>query len=149
MKRILISFLVFPLFLFAQNVDFKSVQALMFEDAFENVVKIPDGTQKLIVSFGKAGNAIMSEYLDKQPKGFLEKNKAVYIGDIHKMPSIITYMFARPKMKKYNFTIFLYNDEDLAKYIPYKEDHVTVVDFDNSGNFIKSTFILEAQKAFE
>jgi len=124
------------------------LQTLSLEDAFEKKVSIPNGTKRIIVSFDKKGNALMSEYLNEQPKGFLDTHNAVYIGDIHKMPAIITYMFARPKMKKYNFTIFLYQGEDLASFVPYEEEKVTVLIVDESGNITETFFTKDAKKAF-
>lgn len=125
------------------------LQKLSFEDAFENKVSISNTVSRIIVSFDKKGNALMADFLNTQPKGFLDIQKAVYIGDIHKMPAIITYMFARPKMKKYNFTIFLYEGEDLASYIPVKEDQVTVLLLDEKGNITETFFTHEPQKAFQ
>jgi len=72
----------------------------------------------------------------------------IYIGDIHKMPSFITAMFARPKMQKYNFTIYLYNDKNLDKVIPYKEEHLTLLEFDENHKLINITFHSDLEDIF-
>lgn len=136
------------LFLFSLNIvfansitDIKELNIYKFENAFEKKVTIPLNTKKILVSFNKKSNSFMSEYLNKQDKGFLEKNHTIYIGDIHKMPSVIVYMFARPKMKEYNFDIYLYNSDDLTSTVPTQEDKVTVIDFDDNGKVLKINFV--------
>lgn len=121
---------------------------LKFQDAFEKEVSIPTETKKVIVSFGKKSNALMSEYLNKQEKGFLPNNKSIYIGDIYDMPSMITYMFARPKMQKYNFTIFLYNEEGLDTIVPSQEDKLTIITFDDSGKITNISFSNKPNEIF-
>jgi hypothetical protein len=111
----------------------------LFEDAFERKVYVPTDTQKVLISF---------DNLNNQGKGFLEKNKMIYIGDIHKMPSFVTAMFARPKMQKYNFTIYLYNDKNLDKVIPYKEEHLTLLEFDENHKLINITFHSDLEDIF-
>lgn len=135
--------------LFASNLELQMLQSLQFEDAFKNPIQIPDGTKKVIVSFDKKGNAFMSKYLQTKPEGFLASKDAIYIGDIHQMPTIITYMFARPKMQEYKFMVYLYYDEDLREFIPSKQDHVSVLDFDKEGKLLKSRFIQKGPLAFE
>jgi hypothetical protein len=120
----------------------------LFEDAFERKVYVPADTQKVLISFDKKSNDIASTYLNNQGKGFLEKNKMIYIGDIHKMPSFVTAMFARPKMQKYNFTIYLYNDKNLDKVIPYKEEHLTLLVFDENHKLINITFHSDLEDIF-
>ena len=125
--------------------DFDS---LHFEDAFEKKSTIPKDVKMIIVSFDRAGNSMIAEYLNAKSKGLLEKHGAIYIGDIHKMPALVTMMFARPKMKKYNFTTYLYDEEGLTNYIPYKEDMVTILHVEE-GNIIKTSFSKDVDSIFK
>lgn len=137
---------LFTLFLiltctFAQNIErLKDFNQFNFEDAFKKSVTMPDDTKLVLISFDKKGNSIASEYLKKQEKNFLVHNHFVYIGDIHKMPSLITSLFARPKMQKYNFTVYLFNEEGLDKVIPYQKGKVTILEFNNASKLVNIHF---------
>lgn len=126
----------------------QELQKLYFEDAFEKRVTIPHQTQKIIVSFGKKSNAFMSEYLNQQKKNFLKKHHSIYIGDIHQMPSFVTAMFARPKMQKYQFQIYLYNEDNLTDFIPTKKDKVTILKFNTKGNIVDISYSNTAENIF-
>lgn len=52
---------------------------------------------------------------------FLKNNKAVFIANISGMPSIITKLFALPKMRKYDHEILLIYDEDDKRFISKEE----------------------------
>ena len=68
------------------------------------------GARLVLVAFemgaGKAANA----FLEKQPAGFLDQHRAIYISNIHGMPGVAR-MFALPKMKKYPHRILLADAE--------------------------------------
>lgn len=102
------------------------------KDQHEKAYTYEGGARFVLVAFemgtGKAANA----FLEKQPADFLERNKAIFISNIHGMPGVAR-MFALPKMKKYPHRILLADaDGFLAKY-PEKPDHVTVLALDDKG----------------
>ncbi len=85
-------------------------------DQFEKQHKITKAEKIVVMAFEKDISVAMNEYLKEQPSGFLQKHKAKYISDISSMPSVITWMFAMPKMKKYPFSLMLINDESGKQY---------------------------------
>lgn len=90
------------------------------------------GSFTLILSFEKDVSSKVKKYLDTKEKGFLEANSMMYISDISKMPSLITRMFALPKMKKFSFQVSLIYDEKEAASIPRHKNQVTVIELQNN-----------------
>ncbi|MDD5372975.1 MAG: hypothetical protein PHO62_06075 [Sulfurimonas sp.] len=95
-------------------------------------VKIPKDVKLVIVSSQKATGALVNEYLDSQSPDYLQKNRAVFIADINKMPTIVTKMFALPKLRKYKHPIYISNDERFEEVVPSKDDRVTLLYVENS-----------------
>ncbi len=96
------------------------------------------GATTLIFSFEKDVSAGIKKYIHKKEKDFLIHNNIMYISDISSMPSLITKMFAIPKMKKFNFSVSLIRDEKVGDFINRKKGKVTVIKLkDNSITDIK------------
>ncbi|TLP39183.1 hypothetical protein [Arcobacter arenosus] len=118
MKRLLLSLLVMGLSLFAS--EFKigdKIETFSILNQHDKKVTIDDSIEKIIVSFEKDTGANINEYLSKKYPLFLKNNKAVFIANISGMPSIITKLFALPKMRKYDHEILLIYDEDDKRFI--------------------------------
>lgn len=90
-------------------------------------MKIPHETKLIIVGFEKDTGATVNDFLNTKNKYYLQKNKAIFIADIHAMPSVITKMFALPKMKKYKHLIYLHYGKEFQKNTPYKDDKITIL----------------------
>ena len=103
---------------------------LEFKDQFEKNHTVTSDIQTIIFSAEKEPSAGLNEFLSSKEKGFLEKNNAVFIADISGMPSIISYLFAFPKMKKYNYNVLLIEEED-DKRFSKKENKLTVYKIQN------------------
>lgn len=147
--KFLIAILLLLTCSFAQDIErLQDFNQFHFEDAFEKTVLVPKDTKIILVTFDQKGNTIASEYLNKQSKNFYLEKNLVYIGDIHKMPSLVTYMFARPKMQKYNFTIYLFNESGLDKVIPYRKGKITILEFDEQSNLVNIHFEENLEKFF-
>jgi hypothetical protein len=109
----------------------KSLQAFSYEDPFENKASIANTTRLVLVSFDKETGETAAKFFSARPADLLAKNRAVYIADIHRMPAIITLLFARPKMQKYTFPLYLYKKGDaFEKIVPHREGKLTVIFFD-------------------
>ncbi len=105
----------------------QSVAPFQAKDQFENAFTFkPAETKFLLVSHdmetGKKANAVLSPL----GKDYLGSKKAVYMANIFGMPGI-GRMFAMPKMKKYNHTIVLADDEALIARFPAQAGKVTVL----------------------
>ncbi len=105
----------------------QSIAPFQAKDQFENAFTFkPAETNFLLISHdmetGKKANAVLSPL----GKDFLGSKKAVYMANIFGMPGI-GRMFAMPKMKKYNHTIVLADDEALIARFPAQAGKVTVL----------------------
>ncbi|PHM17197.1 MAG: hypothetical protein CJD30_07875 [Sulfuricurvum sp. PD_MW2] len=128
-----------------------SVMPLDLNDQFGKRYTLKVMPKTLVMAFEKGTGATVNEYLSTQEKGYLAKNKAAFVADISQMPKFITETFALPKMRKYNHTVLLIQDEEQGINFPYQEDKITVMKF--RGNFLtKVDFIStadELKKAIE
>lgn len=101
-----------------------------YETPKSRKMKIPLKSKTVLIAFQKDTAAVINEYLSAKSADFLQKNKAVFISDIHKMPAIITSLFALPKLKKHKHPIYLHYTDRLEKLVPKKDEKITVMKFE-------------------
>lgn len=117
--------------LFANPFDLnQNINSFSLADQFDKKHTVNSDIQTIIVSFEKGTGADINEFLNSKEPDFLQKNNAVFIANISGMPSIITKLFALPKMKKYKHPILLIYDEEDKRFL-YKEDKSTVYKVEN------------------
>lgn len=109
------------------NSPFSVLESFAYETPLGRQMKIPKKTKLVIVAFEKDTGALVNEYLDTQSPFYLLKKNSIFIADIHKMPTIITTMFALPKLQKYKHLIYLHYGELLENTVPNKEAKVTLL----------------------
>lgn len=97
-----------------------------YETPHKRPIKVPKSTQLVIFAFEKDTGALVNDYLVKQSPFYLPKHHAVFIADINRMPSIITKMFALPKMQKYKHPLYLHYTDQLERVVPHKEEKLTL-----------------------
>lgn len=90
-------------------------------------MKIPKSTELIVIAFEKDTGALVNEFLDTQDPFYMPKRRAVFIADINKMPTIITNMFALPKLKKYKHLIYLHYEDQFQNAIAHKEEQITLL----------------------
>jgi len=143
--KILLTTLLLLSSLFAEIKVGDTFPTLTLEDQFGEKIAIKQqGSSTLILSFEKDVSADIKKYISTKEKGFLQTNNIMYISDISGMPSLITSMFALPKMKKFPFQISLIYDEKEATSIARQEGKVTVITL--TDNQIKTIQFVEAEK---
>jgi hypothetical protein len=77
---------------------------------------------------GTAANHMLAE----QGDGFMESHQAVYVMDIHTMPSAARF-FALPKMRKYPQRIVLAETAGTLAWVPTQQDRATVLALTPAG----------------
>lgn len=147
MRRV---FLFLVLSVFSLNADFLDLSSSItklnefkYETPQGNGIKIPKDVKLIIVSFEKDTGALVNEYLNAQNPDYLQKHNSVFIADIHKMPGVITNMFAIPKLKKYKHPIYINYNEKFEQFVMAKEEKVTLLHIENS--IIKKISFIETK----
>ena len=90
------------------------------------------GTATVLIAFDMATAKLSNAVLAEQGAGFLDGHRVVYIANIYGMPRI-GRLFAFPKMRKYPHRIILADAKNLLSPFPQKEDHVTVIQLNDSA----------------
>jgi hypothetical protein len=90
-------------------------------------MKVPKSTELVVIAFEKDTGALVNEFLNTQDPFYMPKRRAVFIADINKMPTIITNMFALPKLKKYKHLIYLHYEDQFQNFVPHKEEQITLL----------------------
>lgn len=84
-------------------------------DQFDKPYTFNEQTQTLLVARSMDAAKLVNGALQDKPEGFLEARKTVFVADIHKMPALISKMFAVPGMRAYSYRIMLDRD---ARVVP-------------------------------
>jgi len=130
--KFLIASLVFVNILVAQTLSVgDKYPSFKIPDQFGNYTKVYHHDKYVIMTFEKDLSGELSSYLEKRKNDYLSSKKTKYVADISAMPSIITKMFALPKMKKYNYKLLLIHDEDQGEQFPRRDEMVSVFKIDN------------------
>lgn len=108
-----------------------SLPTLTIKDQFEKEHVVDAKVKTILFSASKTEGASIKDFLLTKDKEFLAKNNLVYVADITGMPSIITSLFAMPKMKEYPFLVLLVDEANKGLF-PVKEDMISVITLDNS-----------------
>ncbi|MEJ2501443.1 MAG: FAD/FMN-containing dehydrogenase, partial [Campylobacterales bacterium] len=100
--------------------------ATTLEDQFEKRHSVSAEDRIVLVSFERDVSNAVNAFLQKQPKGFLKVHNAKYIADISAMPTIVSKLFALPKMRDYHYPVLLNYDDGFEKRFDKKEGKLTV-----------------------
>lgn len=122
-----------------------------YETPHGRKMRVSKKTTLVIIAFDKDTGRLVNDYLDTKSPYYLQKKHAVYIADIHKMPDIITTMFALPKLQKYKHLIYLHYGEIFSQDVPTKNEKVTLL-YVRNAKIDKISFITtkkELQDAIE
>jgi hypothetical protein len=93
-------------------------------DQFDKPYTFNEQTQTLLVARSMDAAKLVNGALQDKPEGFLEARKTVFVADIHKMPALISKMFAVPGMRAYSYRIMLDRD---ARVVPRYEGDIDKV----------------------
>lgn len=111
--------------------DTSELNKFEYKTPNDTMVKIPKDVKIIISSFEKDTGALVNAYLNERDAAYLKAHNAVFIADISKMPSVITTMFAIPKLKKYKHPIHINYSEGFDMVVPLKEEMVTLLFVEN------------------
>lgn len=97
---------------------------------FEESVTMTPETQWVVFVAEKAASKVFNDKV-KELNVKLDEKPILYVSDISKMPSLITRMFAIPKMKKIGYKMALDRKGEITKEWPRQEGAITVMEISN------------------
>ena len=116
-----------------------AVPAFSAKDQHGKEFVFTNGVQFLLVATERSVGTSANHKLAEQGAGFLEKCKAVYVMDIHTMPSVAR-LFALPKMRKYPQRIVLVETAGTLAWVPTQQGRVTVLALTSEGRIHKISY---------
>ncbi len=96
-------------------------------DQHGNAVTLGANADLLLLSFNMSLSKSIHKFLEEKDPAYLAEHRTQYVTDIAKMPGIITFMFAGPKMRRYPFPIILNKDEDFGPQFPQQDKKITAI----------------------
>lgn len=151
MKKVLItlglSFIILSASSLKVGSDISELNSYKFETPTGRQMKIPKKPNLIIVAFEKDTGALVNEYLKSKSPLYLTKKHSIFIADIHKMPTMVTNMFALPKLQKYEHLIYLHYNDKFKKNVPNKEKMITLIYIKNKK--IKKISYVSTQKELQ
>jgi len=124
------------------------VKSYKFETPTGKSIEIPDNLKLIIIAFEKDTGALVNDFLNTKIPHYLVEKNAIYIADIHSIPTIFTNMFALPKLKKFKHPIYLHYDDEFQKMVPNEEEKVTLL-YVKDRKIINISFITTEQELKE
>lgn len=100
-------------------IEEKTLPDFTFKDQFGNSKTIDGSIEKLIFAFDEDPAHAVNDFLATKPASFLKDNKTLFIADISAAPGIIRKMFILPGIKKYEYSVLIFTDEEEAT--PFRE----------------------------
>jgi len=107
-------------------------------------MRVSKRTKVVVIAFEQETGALVNKYLDTQDPYYLLENNVVFIADIHKMPAMVTKMFALPKLQEFKHPIYLSYGEKFPQDMPHKKGQITIVEIQNAK--IKNISYISTQK---
>lgn len=98
-----------------------------------------NGIQYLLIAMEMGPATTANHKLADEGVGFLEKHGAVYLMDIHTMPTIGRF-FAVPKMRKYPERIVFIDAPHVMDWVPVKTGSLTVLALTPTGHIAKISY---------
>ena len=87
-------------------------------DQYDQPYSLKPDTHILLVARDMEGAKLVKAALADAPKGYLEARDAVFVADIHRMPALISKLFAIPAMRDYSYRVLLDREGRIASRYP-------------------------------
>ena len=130
--KIVFVLLLSALSMLAQAADIgESLTPWTLNDQYDQPYTLNEQTRILLVARNMDGAKLVKAALKDQPKGYLEARNAVFLADVHGMPSLIGKFIAIPAMRDYSYRVVLDRDGKVAANYPGAEDKVLWLQLDN------------------
>jgi hypothetical protein len=135
MKRFLILIALIATIVSADALEISSslnsLDKFEYKNANNDKLKIPSNVKTIIISYEKYIGKLINKYLESQNPSYLDELNAVFIADISDIPSFFIRFVALPKIRKYEYTIYLQYEDEFSEFIPAKDKKITIIKIQN------------------
>jgi hypothetical protein len=107
-----------------------TLPALTFEDQHEELHTLDASVKLIVFTRDMDAGGIVKETLAENGGEVLAANGAVYISDVHGMPSLIRSLFALPSMRKRPYSMWLDVEGEDTKILPATEGQPSLIHLD-------------------
>lgn len=127
-QKILFAFLVFnsQMTLAALTVGDK-LSSIEFHDQHDRLHTINEDVRLILFSSDRPASKLVQQALEKKNAAFLEQRGLLSIADISNMPTIITRLFALPKMRRSAYPMLLGRTPEKTELFPRESGKLTLV----------------------
>ncbi|HBS06190.1 MAG TPA: hypothetical protein DEA96_14575 [Leptospiraceae bacterium] len=119
--------------------------AIRYEDQHGNIKILDSSVRHVVFLADMDAKDSLHEELESSGQDWLDKHDAVIIADIHKMPYLVSVMFALPAMRDYSYVLHLIREAGPGDRFPKQPGRLTLIELKNRK--IVSIEILESGKA--
>jgi hypothetical protein len=109
----------------------ETLKSFQLEDQFGVKTTVNESTEWIIFSDDKEVSDKINLALNELKITDVSSLKGIYVAEISKMPSIITSMFALPKMREYKFKLLLDKEGVITKTWPREKAKATILKLKN------------------
>ncbi|PKM09912.1 MAG: FAD/FMN-containing dehydrogenase [Gammaproteobacteria bacterium HGW-Gammaproteobacteria-3] len=112
-------------------IDGSQLTPFSLTDQFDQKHTVDENTRLIMFSKDMDGNDVLKQALTGKKADYLAQRKAVYINDISGMPGVVTFLFAKPKMRDYEYPMLLDEKPQATKNFPARESQATLIQLDH------------------
>ncbi len=129
MKRLFFSLLfLLPVALSAELLGpNQTLTDLEFEDQHGRSHTLSEDLRFLIFSADMDGGKLIHRWMQDRNDEFLARQRIALLADIHRMPFLISKAIALPRMRDYNYSLLLIQEEGRGSIYPQKAGAVTIL----------------------
>lgn len=118
----------------------ESLKPFTLNDQHDQGFTLDANTKVLLAAGDMDGGKLVKAAVGEEPKGYLESRGAIFVADIQGMPSIISKLFAVPKMRDYSYRVVLDREGQVVPQYAVAEGQVLWLQLDNDKVVNKRSF---------
>lgn len=123
--------------------------AVRYEDQHGSIHVLDGNVSNVVFLADMDAKDSLHEALQDRGQKYLDQHHAVIIADIHRMPYLVSVMFALPAMRDYSYRLYLIREKGPGLRFPQKPGHMTLIRLkdrviDSIDLFQSGTSLLEA-----
>lgn len=113
-----------------QTRKLEQLPKIELENQFGEKITVTEDASFIIFAADRKASDLLREAFEGVQQPYLDEHRIYLLADISAMPSVITKMFALPKLRTRPYSLLLDYEGELSKVLPHQEARVTVISLD-------------------